>query len=131
MNTILIIDDDSLYQMLLKKVIRKIDGMLNIISHHNGEDGLLYLKECIATNSEIPDMILLDINMPVIDGWQFLEEFDTIKSGLTKKINIYMISSSLDENDNQRASTNHNVTGFLIKPISSLILGNAIKESVS
>ena len=65
----------------------------------------------------LPDIIFLDINMPFMDGWQFLEEYTKIKPTLSKQIVIYVVSSSISEYDIERARNNSNVSDYFVKPI--------------
>ncbi|PLB17916.1 MAG: Two-component response regulator [Flavobacteriaceae bacterium FS1-H7996/R] len=65
----------------------------------------------------LPDVILLDLNMPVMDGWEFLEEFISLKPKLEKKIPIYIVSSSNDPADIMKAKSISEVTDFIIKPV--------------
>lgn len=67
--------------------------------------------------NKLPDIIFLDINMPIVDGWDFLEEFDKIKNSLPKTINIYMVSSSINAFDRVRAESQKLVNGYISKPI--------------
>jgi CheY-like chemotaxis protein len=70
-----------------------------------------------ATEDRLPDIIFLDINMPVMDGWEFLNEFIKIKNNFEKKITLYVVSSSIDPRDLERAKSINLVTDYLIKPI--------------
>jgi len=65
----------------------------------------------------LPDVILLDINMPVMDGWEFMHEFAKIKPRTGKKIAVYMVSSSVDLNDIHRAKNISEVSDYLFKPV--------------
>ena len=65
----------------------------------------------------LPDIIFLDLNMPVMDGWEFLNEFLKIKNNLNKKITLYVVSSSIDPRDLERVKSFNMVTDYLIKPI--------------
>jgi CheY-like chemotaxis protein len=73
-------------------------GIIYAFYFFNGLEAIDELKDKVETDN-IPDLILLDINMPVYDGWQFLEEFKKIKQKLTKEITVYMVSSSNDATD--------------------------------
>ena len=66
----------------------------------------------------LPDIIFLDINMPITDGWGFLEEFHELKKTLGKDIKIYMVSSSIDPRDHNRAKNIPEVTEYMEKPVS-------------
>lgn len=69
-------------------------------------------------DSELPDIILLDINMPIMDGWQFIELYSAlIEQHPTKEIKLYLLSSSIDLNDHKKAKALSAVNGFIIKPI--------------
>ena len=79
-----------------------------------------YFKQIMETATDedkLPDIIFLDLNMPVMDGWEFLNEFIKIKNSLHKKITLYVVSSSIDPRDLERAKSFNLVTDYLIKPI--------------
>jgi CheY-like chemotaxis protein len=67
----------------------------------------------------LPDMILLDINMPLMDGWEFLKAYDQIKDRLGKAIKIYVVSSSIDERDVSRARSINHVVDYVEKPVTT------------
>lgn len=116
MNTLItcIIDDDEVFVMGVKRMLTRNNLCTDILVFENG---LKALNHFTQTGNAIPDTILLDINMPVMDGWQFLEGFSKIKSSLNKPITIYMISSSIDPNDIEKAKTYRDVKDYIIKPI--------------
>lgn len=115
-NTTCIIDDDEIYIFAVKRLIQKGDFCDNILIFKNGKDAIKELKNLILNDVNIPELILLDINMPIMDGWQFLEEFIKIKS--KKEIVIYVVSSSINPTDMERAKSYKNVSNYIVKPIS-------------
>ena len=114
---IALVDDDKIFQLTASKTIKSTEITDNILQFLNGEDALQFLKQNISNPSTLPDYIFLDINMPYIDGWMFLDDYDNLKSKITKPISIYMVSSSIDPRDIQRAKTNTNVKDYVIKPV--------------
>lgn len=126
--TICLIDDDSVYQFVTTNNIRKVNDAINILGFRNGEEAMVYFKEAIVKNECLPEIVLLDINMPMLDGWQFLDEYITIKSQIKSPIHIYMTSSSLDSRDIDRAKGYEDVRRFLHKPIDTKTIQSVIKE---
>jgi CheY-like chemotaxis protein len=84
--TICIIDDDEIYQLFTKKSILRINDQYEILSYINGRDAMQGLQQRLDAKSAMPDLILLDINMPVMDGWQFMEAFLAVLPQIDKKI---------------------------------------------
>lgn len=119
-NTICIIDDDPITVFGIKKMLEKIIDCKNLITYSNGKiaiDGINDLQK----KENIPDLIFLDINMPIMDGWQFLEEF--IKLPIQKKVRINIVTSSIDPADHEKwlyykLITEHPIE-FINKPIHS------------
>ena len=115
-----IIDDDKIYVNLVKKIIEIKKLSENLLIYKNGKEALDYFKDImqnVTDEDKLPDIIFLDLNMPVMDGWEFLNEFVKIKNNLNKKITIYVVSSSIDPRDLERAKSFNLVTDYLIKPI--------------
>ncbi|WP_336066117.1 response regulator [Mesoflavibacter sp. CH_XMU1404-2] len=111
-----LIDDDEIYIFTTKKLINKIDFCEEVAVFQNGKEAIEAIKFTLRNKNELPDVILLDLNMPIMDGWQFLDEFIRIKS--EKQIKIYIVSSSVDPSDIERANTYNMVSNYIIKPIS-------------
>lgn len=112
-----VIDDDKIYHFLLKNLFKQNGIDVASTFFVNGSDAIDYIKK--NTGEEIlPDLILLDVNMPIMNGWQFLEEFGKISKDLTKTPTIYMISSSNNEVDiNKSKEFDGAVKGYFLKPI--------------
>ncbi|MFV9483394.1 response regulator [Christiangramia sp. OXR-203] len=115
-----IIDDDKIYVNLVKKIIEIKKLSENLLIYKNGKEALDYFKKTMSSVTHedlLPDIIFLDLNMPVMDGWEFLNEFLKIKNNLNKKITLYVVSSSIDPRDLERVKSFNMVTDYLIKPI--------------
>ena len=114
-----IIDDDKIYVNLVRKIIEIKKLSENLLIFKNGLEALDYFKIILTnmTEEKLPDIIFLDLNMPVMDGWEFLGEFIKIKNQFDKKITLYVVSSSIDPRDLERAESFNLVTDYLIKPI--------------
>jgi two-component system chemotaxis response regulator CheY len=112
-----IIDDDKIFQLTAAKTIKSTALTDNILQFENGEVALEFIRENAHNPVALPDFLFLDINMPFIDGWMFLEDFAQIKPNLSKAITIYMVSSSIDPRDIDRAKKNNDITGYVVKPV--------------
>ncbi|PQB06828.1 response regulator [Polaribacter filamentus] len=114
---IAIIDDDRVYHFILSSIINKNKLADSILSFMDGEEAIQYLTNNKTENEKIPDIVFLDMNMPIMDGWLFLEEYERIKKDITKKTVIFMISSSVDPLDIERAGNIIEITDYIVKPI--------------
>ncbi len=114
-----IIDDDSMYVNLVKRIIEAKNLCQNLMVFQNGKDALNYFEAILNnTNTDcIPEIIFLDLNMPVMDGWEFLDNFTKIKNKLGKIITLYIVSSSINPVDIERARKLNSVKDYLIKPV--------------
>lgn len=115
---ILLIDDDPIYLFGLKKLIELKTEKGEVIEKRNGEDAMEYLNYLIKNEIQFPDYILLDLNMPIKDGWDVLEEYKTIPEQQKKHTSLYIMSSSIALNDIERSKKYSDVISYLIKPIS-------------
>lgn len=115
---IALVDDDKIFQLTSARMIEALDLSRKILQFSNGEEALQYLKRHASDTDNLPDYIFLDINMPYVDGWMFLADYAMIKYSLRKDIQIFMISSSIDQRDIQRAQKNSDVRDYIVKPVS-------------
>jgi len=125
-NRLFIIDDDLVYIMLTKKVINSTGQVSEINAFENGLDAISFLNENFENPDLLPDIILLDLMMPVMDGWQFLDEFILLSSKLHSKIPVFIVSSSINPEDHSKATSMKEVADFIIKPITKEKLINII-----
>ncbi|MFV5697566.1 response regulator [Flavobacterium sp. ZT3R17] len=114
---IYIIDDDKISVKLMSIIISKNKFCEEIDPFYNPQFALDKLKQNYDQNEKLPDVILLDLNMPIMDGWQFLDEF--IQLQIKKKISIFMITSSIDPFDIEMAKKYSIVKDFIMKPITA------------
>lgn len=130
-NLACIVDDDDIYTFSAKKIIARADIAENTIFFHNGRAALDYLSKNLEQYNQLPDLILLDLNMPVLDGWQFMDEFAKLVPYINKKITVYIVSSSIDEEDYQRAKAIELISDFAVKPLTVTHLQNILSDLVA
>ena len=116
-NTIFVVDDDLVYHFIIKKLFSKCNIDVSTKYFFNGLEAIDELKDKVQSDN-VPDLILLDINMPVYDGWQFLEEFKKLKQSIQKEITVYLVSSSNDISDiNKSKEYQDEVKKYYYKPM--------------
>lgn len=115
-----VIDDDQMYVKLVKKIVNLKNLTNELLVFNNGKEALDYLlpKAYQSKNQEFPEVILLDLNMPVMNGWKFLQEFTKAKTDRIPKTTLYIVSSSINPMDMEKAKSYTLVSDYLIKPLS-------------
>lgn len=119
LKTIWVIDDDPIYQIIVNKIIQKSELFSSVSSFINGKDAIDALKKSLENNEMPPNIILLDINMPIMDGWEFMEEMVLLKSQINELIHIYIVSSSIAFEDKSKAKNYSEIIAYLSKPVNS------------
>lgn len=127
---ICIVDDDDLYKLLLKKTIQNLKINTEVISFSNGEEAIKGLFALNSNSENLPDIILLDINMPVMDGWEFMEHYLALKQNFLKEMTLYIASSSIASQDFQKSKSFKEISGYLVKPIFKETIKNLLEEKV-
>lgn len=123
-----IVDDDRIHQFTVSKTIKYNNLATEVIVFSDGKEVYDFLVEHKDDGQMLPDIILLDINMPVMDGFQFLECYKQIKDKFLKKITIYMVTSSLDPVDINKARQIDDITDYLTKPVRTSQLADIIEK---
>ncbi|MCF8254129.1 MAG: response regulator [Bacteroidia bacterium] len=116
--TLTLVDDDDVFVFLTKKTIQETKLIELIKVFENGLDALNFLIDNKNDLDALPEIILLDLSMPIMNGWQFLDEYVKLYPSLGKKITIYICSSSISPDDITRAKSISAVSDYIIKPIS-------------
>ncbi|MFM9824542.1 response regulator [Flavobacterium sp.] len=128
LDKILCIDDDAITLMLCKMIIVKNSFSKEIATASNGEDALNYFKalqknRIEAQSTILPQLIFLDLNMPIMGGWEFINVFSTDEFSEFHSIKIIILSSTIDPSDLEKSKKYPMVLDFLSKPISKEMLG--------
>jgi CheY-like chemotaxis protein len=126
----LIIDDNIIDQIVTKQLLKKTLGITDISTANNGKEGIQWLRDH-KSNTEESLIILLDIKMPEMDGFEFLLEYETLPEELKKETQIFMLSSTLNPNDIARAKNNEYVKNLLSKPLPVKEFGEMINTDSS
>jgi len=111
---VMIVDDDDLSRLLAEKMIKKFDFADEVVKCASAIKGLNYL----CTNSfALPEIIFLDINMPGLNGFEFLDKFGKLNNTVKEHCTIIMLSASVDTDEIERAEADKRVRFFLHKPL--------------
>ncbi|MBL4888356.1 MAG: response regulator [Flavobacteriaceae bacterium] len=128
LNCILLVDDDDATNFINKMIISKAKCTKKIHVCLNGQEALDFLKKKNDNHYPKPDIIFLDINMPVLDGWEFLEEYKDLDVLQKDEIIIIMLTASLNPDDKAKANTINEVSGYISKPLNNLRIDEILKK---
>ncbi len=119
-DTVLLIDDDEINNMICTKIISKNDFATNVVACSSARQGLKYLQDALTEGTKpLPTVIFLDINMPVMNGWDFLDQYKQMPGLADKGIVLIMLSSSSSANDLSRAQGYPQVSDYITKPLTA------------
>ena len=114
-NLACLVEDDPVHIFLSKRYLEMSGYIENIMICQNGKEAYDKLKAIFLAGEILPELILLDLNMPIWDGWQFLEEF--VKIPIEKPITIYILTSSINQEDREKAKEYSGINNYVIKPM--------------
>ena len=119
--TVMLIDDNEIDNLINQKMIEAASITENIYTHTGANSAIEFLKnmeKLDVADKVLPDVIFLDIDMPLMDGFQFLDEFEKLTNTAKKKCKIVMLTSSINPQDFNRSKKYENVKLYLNKPLS-------------
>ena len=119
--TVMLVDDNEIDNLINQKMIEAASITDNIYTHTGAKSAIEFLKnmeKMDVAEKVLPDVIFLDIDMPLMDGFQFLDEFENLSALTRKKSRIVMLTSSINPQDFNRSKKYNNVKMYLNKPLS-------------
>lgn len=119
-----IIDDDKLHQHAMCRMMKYIKTPVELLQFYNGLQALEYIKTNLQQSIRLPNVIFLDVNMPVMNGWQFLDEFILLLPKQNPLTTIYIVTSSVNDADIEKAASYSEISEYIIKPMNV----NQVKE---
>jgi CheY-like chemotaxis protein len=131
LKSILLIDDNEADNFLHKLVIKEAACTDDVVALNSGQKALEYLQEAEDGLHPPPDLIFLDINMPGMDGWEFLEEYKTFMISRENQIVVVMLTTSPNPDDQEKANRIPEILKYVNKPLSQEILDEIMKEHFS
>lgn len=115
---IFVVDNDRIYLTVTQKLLSKISTSFSISVFYDGIEAFEAIESLVASKpSELPDLILLDLDMPIMDGWDFLESYNKMGVNNYKSIPIYIVTSSIALEDINKSNNYQDVLGYLVKPL--------------
>ncbi|NER09968.1 Response regulator receiver domain-containing protein [Muriicola jejuensis] len=112
-----IVDDDPIVIFGMKLMLKQVDADLQTHVWNNGQEAIEGLKALVENGKPLPDVIFLDLTMPIMDGWDFLDALQKATLPGKEKMRIFVLSSSINPVDRERALENKEVIDFIVKPL--------------
>lgn len=126
MKSVVIIDDDEIFLFLSSKALENGGVTEEIRKFNESDEGLHFLLK-VVSDDDYPTALLVDINMPLIDGWKIVETLERERWECAKNCKTFILSSSIDSKDKEKALSYKSVAGFVTKPLSE----SAVREIAS
>lgn len=120
---IALVDDDEIFRFITERLLRRAGSTAEIMTFHHGQAFLDHMVLHADDPDRLPDVVMLDLFMPVLDGWGVLDRFQSIRPLLAKKPTLYVVSSSIDPADLKRAGSFPEVRSYITKPLSDPVCG--------
>jgi len=123
-----IIDDDPIFVYGIKRIMNEIDFCDEVIVYTNGESALKGLGALVREGNKLPGIILLDLDMPVMDGWVFLDDFVKIPNHNQEHLSLYILTSSINPSAIEKVKNYPIVNNFISKPVTITNLKHILNE---
>jgi CheY-like chemotaxis protein len=123
---IMLVDDNEVDNLIHGMTIKETLSSTEVIDVSSGQAGIDYLRSIETQDNPNPEVIFLAINMPGMDGWEFLDEYKTLSDDIKSHIIIIMLTTSLNPDDQERANNISEINGFLNKPLDAETLQEII-----
>lgn len=127
-DSVCIIDDDHIFIYGVKRLMEETSFCDNLIIYQNGQDALDDLKDKATQGMNLPSIIFLDLNMPMMTGWEFLDEYLQLENQAAAQSKVYIVSSSIDPKDLLRIKDYSVIRNYILKPVTTDDLQNIIIE---
>lgn len=128
---ILLVDDSDLDNFVHQRVLKTLDVAERVTVAENGQEALEYLEQVYRERPlEVPELIFLDINMPIMDGWEFIE---AVRGSdiISNTVIVTMLTTSTNPDDRAKAEESNKLQGFLTKPLTAASVEKVLKEYFS
>lgn len=122
---IYVIEDDSITAITTKLLLEKALGKIQVQLYPNGQRALNHLQTVVQEGARLPDLLLLDLNMPLMDGWEFLDAFSNLP--FTHPVCVLLLTSSINPEDRAKAARYQTVAGYFSKPLEMRIVSRMLR----
>ncbi len=128
---LVLIDDNPIDHYIVRTMLYNNEACKQATYTFDGSMILEFIEENKSATNLLPDVIFLDLTMPNFSGWEFLDKFEKIKDSLDKKIELYVMTSSVRESDKERSSKYGCVNSFISKPLTKQVLNNICQQQLN
>ena len=124
----MLVDDNHSDNFFHEREIKKQNPAMMVISKNSAKEGLEYLKSTVAAENTLPELIFLDINMPGMNGWEFLHEYHKLEKNIQSNVIVVMLTTSDNPDDEAKAKNWDFISDYITKPLTKEILEDIIDK---
>lgn len=128
MSRLIVLDDNQIELFIIKKMLMKYKAFDDTLYSTDGRNVLKFLQVNKLKESSLPELLFIDLHMPKLSGWHFLDRLKTFYPELQKQINVYIITSSVDPRDIRKMDNYPFVKSYLIKPLTGEVLESIVRD---
>ncbi|TDS17663.1 response regulator [Sphingobacterium paludis] len=122
-----VVDDDPVFQFLCRTYLKNCSSDVELLFFNNGADAMKHFQEMPETLDRVPKLMLIDINMPLMDGWELVDNMERMT--IFNESHVYMVSSSIASDDREQSLSKSLVKDYLKKPISPSVFDSIFKDA--